>query len=343
MSAQQIVTRGQDDIVARVQGADDMFGWAREVLLPYLGFDHARPFLNDGVTAEQWAECTEDPAVIRDAAHAYYVFALGKIEDERGISAERSVIKLREYAWLMGLDDVVAAMDAAQYSPYGAPKVAAFAAGLGFSPDGAEVSAPLVVNTVEGAVWTRREATRDGQALYALAGCERCPELAMATYAELAEHGIAGTADALPVPVGPQAQVDPIPLRWGLNDVEWCDDDNVIVLLSGPNRQPYTLELEPSLAAVLRDVLAGPDGPAAWRAAWDTEQVGPLYGSEDVARAHCEHDARADYPDGTVLVWRAFRDDDAKLFTVEAGEERPTGYTVTRQPLASEFVEEASE
>lgn len=137
--------------------------------------------------------------------------------------------------------------------------------------------------------------------------------------------------------------VDPIQLRWGLNDVEWCDDDNVIVLLSGPDGEPYTLELEPSQAAILRDDLAGPEGSAAFRAAWDTEQVGPLYGREEVARAHCERDARLDYPDGTRLVWRAFRDDDAQLFAVEAGEERPTGYTVTRQPLASEVVEEGGE
>ena len=140
-----------------------------------------------------------------------------------------------------------------------------------------------------------------------------------------------------------EVERDPVPLRWGLGDVEWCDDDQTIVLLSGPDGEPYTLELEPSQAAVLREDLAGPDGPAAFRAAWDTEQVGPLYGREEAARAHCERDARLDYPDGTVLVWRAFRDDDAELFAVEAGEERPTGYTVTRQPLASEFVEEGGE
>ncbi|MDX2707303.1 hypothetical protein PV350_31275 [Streptomyces sp. PA03-6a] len=136
MSQPPTVTRNQDDIVARAEASDDIFGWAQEVLLAYVDYDHARPFLHDGVTEAQWAEYAEDPAKVRDAAHAYYVFALGKIEDERGISAERSVIKLREYAWLMGLDDVVAAMDAAEYAPYGTPKVEAFAAGLGFTPDG---------------------------------------------------------------------------------------------------------------------------------------------------------------------------------------------------------------
>ncbi|GAA3851772.1 hypothetical protein GCM10023084_02490 [Streptomyces lacrimifluminis] len=137
MSAQQIVTRSQDEIFARAQAADDMFGWAHEVLLPYLDFEHAKPVLNDGVTADEWAKYAKDPAKVREGAHSYYVFALGKIEDERGISAERSVIKLREYAWLMGMDAVVAAMDEAPYPQYGAPKVAAFAAGLGFTPGGA--------------------------------------------------------------------------------------------------------------------------------------------------------------------------------------------------------------
>ena len=53
---------------------------------------------------------------------------------------------------------------------------------------------------------------------------------------------------------------DPTRLRWGLNDVLWGDDDTVIVLLSGPDREPYWLELDPERAAVLRQDLAGPDG-----------------------------------------------------------------------------------
>lgn len=130
---------------------------------------------------------------------------------------------------------------------------------------------------------------------------------------------------------------DPIALRWGLNDVEWCDDDTTRVLLSGPDREPYYVELEPEQAAVLREDLAGPEGPAAFRAAWDTEQVGQLYGNEAAARAHCEHDARFDYPDGTRLVWRVFEESVAELFTVDGGEEQRTGYTVTRLPLATEY------
>lgn len=68
------------------------------------------------------------------------------------------------------------------------------------------MSAPLVVNTTDETVWTRRAVTRNGEPLYALAGVEDCPVMVMATLPELAEHGIAGTADVLPVPVGPEPQ-----------------------------------------------------------------------------------------------------------------------------------------
>jgi hypothetical protein len=68
------------------------------------------------------------------------------------------------------------------------------------------VSAPLVVNTNDGAVWTRREGSRDGEALYAPEKCGTCPQFVMVTLTELAELGIAGSADALPVPVVPEPQ-----------------------------------------------------------------------------------------------------------------------------------------
>lgn len=62
---------------------------------------------------------------------------------------------------------------------------------------------------------------------------------------------------------------DPTPLRWGLNDIEYGDDDSTTVLLSGPHRAPYVLELNSDRAAALRDDLAGPeydaDGPAMSR------------------------------------------------------------------------------
>jgi len=61
-----------------------------------------------------------------------------------------------------------------------------------------------VINLRDGSVWERRAVTAAGVALYALAGSCKCPEYLMASESELAAQGIAGTADVLPVPVGPE-------------------------------------------------------------------------------------------------------------------------------------------
>ncbi|QQC89868.1 hypothetical protein [Streptomyces alfalfae] len=67
---------------------------------------------------------------------------------------------------------------------------------------------PLVVNTKDGTCWVRRGVTSDGRGLYAVEGACACPEFLMATLAEIAETGIVGSADVLPMPAGPAA--DPL-------------------------------------------------------------------------------------------------------------------------------------
>jgi hypothetical protein len=66
------------------------------------------------------------------------------------------------------------------------------------------MSAPLVVNTRDGVCWTRRAVTSGGIALYAPESVKSCPEFVMATIDELAEQGIVGSADVLPMPVAPE-------------------------------------------------------------------------------------------------------------------------------------------
>ncbi len=134
------VKRTQDEIVERIRAVedDDFLGFRREVLIIHgLDFEHAREYLAPETTAEQWKAAV--PADLLRAATEYYDFALGKILDHRGISASRSVDKLTEYAWLLGRDDVVAAMEAADYPQYGAPKVKAFADGFGLAWPDSEV------------------------------------------------------------------------------------------------------------------------------------------------------------------------------------------------------------
>lgn len=124
--------RTQQEIVARLQqiraGGEDLYGFQEEVLLPVLDFDHARPFLHQSVTRPKWRQTAD----LESQARAYLEFAIDKIIDHRSNSAWRSTVKLAELAWLLGRDDVVAAMYAAGYPCYGAPKVKAFADGFGW-------------------------------------------------------------------------------------------------------------------------------------------------------------------------------------------------------------------
>lgn len=146
MTSTEYKIRSQDEIVARIReyekpGSEDlMFGWRRDVLLLALDYDHAKPFLNEDATREAWDEAR--PKDVAAEAKGYLEFAIGKIQDHRGISASRSVERLREYAWLLDQTEaVVNAMDLADYPQYGAPQVKAFAVGMGWPwPDDAELN-----------------------------------------------------------------------------------------------------------------------------------------------------------------------------------------------------------
>lgn len=126
--------RTQDEIVARLKEDTraDLFGFAQTVLLDALDFEHARPFLKEGVTPEQWNVKREADGFGRElqfpllreedlkaAALDYLKFAWSKARDHRSISAERSVTKLFEFCWLLGLD--TEKVKAAEYQNYGCP------------------------------------------------------------------------------------------------------------------------------------------------------------------------------------------------------------------------------
>lgn len=68
------------------------------------------------------------------------------------------------------------------------------------------------------------------------------------------------SADLAPTAT-PQPEADPVPLRWGLDDVMYGDDDTTTLLLSGPDLEPYWLELDLERTAALQDCLTGPGEP----------------------------------------------------------------------------------
>ncbi|MFG2899543.1 hypothetical protein ACGFZH_20980 [Streptomyces zaomyceticus] len=91
---------------------------------------------------------------------------------------------------------------------------------------------------------------------------------------------------------------DPIPLRWGLDDVLHGDDDTVTVCLSGPapRREPYALELGPERAQALRAALAPFDSrpaPSEDVIALVRAELAAIEEVHDQLDCECEADASA--------------------------------------------------
>ncbi|WFE41918.1 hypothetical protein [Micromonospora sp. WMMD998] len=127
-----MTARTQEQILARFKaitdGGTDWMGFRRDVLLSAMDVETLCKAVPDGnIDVDRWVPI--DP---EHEAREYLTFAIGKAVDHRGISASRSVDKLREYAWLLGRDDIVQAMEDAEYEQYGVPKLKAFAVGLGW-------------------------------------------------------------------------------------------------------------------------------------------------------------------------------------------------------------------
>lgn len=124
--------RTQQEILDRFRAVAnlDTLGFCREVLADSMTLDTLRQAIPsiDTTGRDDYVK----PDQLEQRARDYLTFAIGKAVDHRGISASRSVDKLGEYAWLLGRDDVLQAMDAAEYAQYGAPKLKAFAEGMGW-------------------------------------------------------------------------------------------------------------------------------------------------------------------------------------------------------------------
>lgn len=137
--------RTQEEISARYDALKGQFMWfGGEVLLGYLDYDHAKPFLKPETTAEKWTPCerTRSDDDVLERMRDYMAFAWEKVEDHRGISAGRSVEKMTEWLWLLGDDDLVRfAEDEDNYPQYGAPVLKAICDKYGFPiPDNSMVA-----------------------------------------------------------------------------------------------------------------------------------------------------------------------------------------------------------
>lgn len=116
--------RTQEEIVARFAAAREEFvNFTPEVLVGFLDFDHARPYLKPEATAADWEQVPADPEHIIGEMRAYMAdYGWPKVEEHRGLSADRTVQKMGVWLWLLGDDEMAAFADSeANYPQYGAP------------------------------------------------------------------------------------------------------------------------------------------------------------------------------------------------------------------------------
>ena len=111
--------RGQQDIVEMIERRKRVpMDFFPEVLINYLTFGNAQPYLKDGTLECDWTKLTDPLAEMRN----YMEFAWDKVSDHRGLSAGRSVSKMQAWLWLMD-DDLwwEIEKDRIPYKNYGAP------------------------------------------------------------------------------------------------------------------------------------------------------------------------------------------------------------------------------
>lgn len=116
--------RAAIEIVERYhqQRDGDVLGFVADVLLPHLPVDDVREFMDDDADLSAWELYEPTTDAIHSPMRDYMPFAWEKATGHRGISAERSVVKFREWLWLLGNDELMAfADDHANYAQYGVP------------------------------------------------------------------------------------------------------------------------------------------------------------------------------------------------------------------------------
>jgi len=122
--------RTQEEILEKYKEYEDdgrMFDFRPEVLLEHLSYENSSQFLSDEYKAKVSSGEVKHTSVdnVLEATQDfldYMVFAWMKAQDERGLSASRSIQKLSAWLWLLNREDLESKINEdGLYNPYGAP------------------------------------------------------------------------------------------------------------------------------------------------------------------------------------------------------------------------------
>lgn len=94
----------QEEILERVKvlKGSDTFGEYRPALIGFLDYEHAKPFLKEGTTEEEWEQGGDKE--LRKDVHRYMEdWWKGKVEGGRGISVHRGRAQMVNRLFLAGI------------------------------------------------------------------------------------------------------------------------------------------------------------------------------------------------------------------------------------------------
>jgi len=127
--------RTQAEILERFEKADDFFGTQKGDLISYMEFENAKPHLKEDYVKkfekaeEKWKVSNAPKKEILE----YLDFAYDKAEDERGLSAGRSMLHFKTWIWLDDekfYNEVIYLID--NYTNYGIPALDKISQHYGF-------------------------------------------------------------------------------------------------------------------------------------------------------------------------------------------------------------------
>lgn len=134
--------RTQEEIAQRMRDSASMFGFEREIFVGFLDLKHAKEFLKDEAVAEyesgskKWDYKDPTRENVLAEMKEYMAFGWEKVDDHRGLSANRTIEKMQAWAWVLGDDELMKKIEDAPYPQYGAPKLKAICDHLDWSmPD----------------------------------------------------------------------------------------------------------------------------------------------------------------------------------------------------------------
>lgn len=129
------VLRTSHDIVNEIERIqnEDVFGIKTSDLIGYLDFEHAKPYLVPEATAEEWKVLPRGRESILEQMKEYMPFAWSKANDQRGLSAARSLMHYTVWTWMIGDEGRFGNLE--QYQHYGKDNLRKICEAYGWDAD----------------------------------------------------------------------------------------------------------------------------------------------------------------------------------------------------------------